>query len=203
MKRLVALMMCAVGLCAAAQFPNLPYNPDENGDGLIGVVDLQGLLSNYGNDFSAAILNDDSTIAILDQGIGTYVSCRTTCASLPGSWSLVDIESAGNILDQMGGVTYAWCGIPGDPGNISLVNALGNLFPNQTTGLQSNWRCFCQAKQLHRVAIFTCTSSCDDGIEALDACVNEKAAQGWYPMEQSQQQVNNICFWQPMWRWAE
>ena len=41
-------MMCAVSLGAAAQFPNLPYNPDENGDGLIGVVDLQGLLALYG-----------------------------------------------------------------------------------------------------------------------------------------------------------
>ena len=28
-------------LGAAAQFPSLPYNPDENGDGLIGVTDLQ------------------------------------------------------------------------------------------------------------------------------------------------------------------
>ena len=41
-------MMCAVSLGVAAQFPDLPYNPDENGDGLIGVVDLQGLLSFYG-----------------------------------------------------------------------------------------------------------------------------------------------------------
>ena len=48
MKRLIALMMCAVSLGANAQFPNLPYNPDENGDGLIGVTDLQGVLSLYG-----------------------------------------------------------------------------------------------------------------------------------------------------------
>ena len=30
---------------------HLPYNPDDNGDGLIGVADLQGLLANYGNEF--------------------------------------------------------------------------------------------------------------------------------------------------------
>ena len=41
-----------------AQFPSLPYNPDENGDGLIGVV-LQGLLANYGNEFASAVISED------------------------------------------------------------------------------------------------------------------------------------------------
>ena len=59
MKRLIALMLCAVSLGAEAQFPNLPYNPDENADGLIGVVDLQGLLSNYGNEFASAVVSED------------------------------------------------------------------------------------------------------------------------------------------------
>ena len=55
MRRLVALMMCAVSLGATAQFPSLPYNPDENGDMLIGVVDLQALLANYGKNFQALL----------------------------------------------------------------------------------------------------------------------------------------------------
>ena len=51
MKRLVALMMCAVSLGAAAQI-TYPYNPDGNADGDIAVGDLQDFLVTYGNPFS-------------------------------------------------------------------------------------------------------------------------------------------------------
>ena len=47
MRQLLALMMCAVSLGAAAQNNN-SYNPDGNGDGIIGVSDLQDLLALYG-----------------------------------------------------------------------------------------------------------------------------------------------------------
>ena len=53
MKQLVALMMCAVSLGAAAQSTiTYPYNPDGNADSLIGVSDIQDLLSGYGLPFS-------------------------------------------------------------------------------------------------------------------------------------------------------
>ena len=51
MKRLVALMICAVSLGAAAQI-TYPYNPDGNADSLIGVSDLQDVLSTFGLPFS-------------------------------------------------------------------------------------------------------------------------------------------------------
>lgn len=51
MKYFLTASALLFSLVVAAQFPNLPYNPDENGDGLIGVVDLQGLLANYGTEF--------------------------------------------------------------------------------------------------------------------------------------------------------
>ena len=50
MKRLIALMMCAVSFGAAAQV-TYPYNPDEDGNGQIAVGDLQGILATYGNAF--------------------------------------------------------------------------------------------------------------------------------------------------------
>ena len=83
MKRLIALMMCAVSLGAAAQFPNLPYNPDENGDGLIGVVDLQGLLSNYGNEFAGVVVSEDGESAIVYMGEMAYSLCSQGCKRLP------------------------------------------------------------------------------------------------------------------------
>ena len=72
MKPFVALMMFAVSLGVAAQFPNLPYNPDENGDGFIGVADLQGLLSNYGDEFDTAVLSADGESAIVYIGDVAY-----------------------------------------------------------------------------------------------------------------------------------
>ena len=60
MKRLVALMMCAVSLGAAAQSTiTYPYNPDGNADALIGVTDLQDMLSTYGGAFSPSEIQID------------------------------------------------------------------------------------------------------------------------------------------------
>ena len=61
MKRLdVAFMMCAVshtfGACSTihTSYAN-PYNPDGNADALIGVTDLQDMLSVYGGAFLQVI----------------------------------------------------------------------------------------------------------------------------------------------------
>ena len=58
-RTLAALLFVALTTESAAQSFPLPYNPDENGDGLIGVADLQGLLSNYGSEFSGAVISED------------------------------------------------------------------------------------------------------------------------------------------------
>ncbi len=63
MKRLVTLMMCAVSFGAVAQI-TYPYNPDGNADTLIGVTDLQDLLSTYGGAFSPSEIQID--------GVGLY-----------------------------------------------------------------------------------------------------------------------------------
>ena len=63
MKRLISLMMCAVSFGATAQV-TYPYNPDGNADTLIGVTDLQDLLTNYGQPFlPSEILVGDSTLS--------------------------------------------------------------------------------------------------------------------------------------------
>ena len=46
----------------------LPYNPDGNNDQLIGVSDLQDLLAIYGTEFSAAVVSDDGSSAIVNLG---------------------------------------------------------------------------------------------------------------------------------------
>ena len=60
MKRLVTLMMCAVSLGAAAQSTiTYPYNPDGNADALIGMTDLQDMLSVYGGAFAPSEIQID------------------------------------------------------------------------------------------------------------------------------------------------
>lgn len=53
MKRLLSLMLFFVSLVSVAQI-TYPYNPDGNADSLIGVADMQDLLTNYGLPFSPA-----------------------------------------------------------------------------------------------------------------------------------------------------
>ncbi|MDB0025037.1 hypothetical protein N9D95_00650 [Flavobacteriales bacterium] len=221
MKRLVALMMCAVSLGAAAQFPSLPYNPDENGDMLIGVVDLQALLANYGQEFSSAVVSENGESAIVFMGDMAYAHCKYSCKQLPGYWSLPNLEDLVpvwsevyneespntwlyadqlNMLDGNGpGPQYLYPFFKGNEPNPS-----GRYVELAVNGFSTEMRCYCAAKQLPRVEYVTCKASCSEGYAALDACVNEKVAEGWYPLQsQRQQQVYNDCFWQPLWRWAE
>ena len=83
MKRFVAMMICAVSL--GQRNSSLPYNPDENGDMLIGVVDLQALLANYGQEFSSAVVSEDGGHAIVGVGSLTYFDCLFACIT---PWSL-------------------------------------------------------------------------------------------------------------------
>ena len=112
MKRLVALMMCAVSLGAAAQSTiTYPYNPDGNADSLIGASDIQDLLSVYGLPFSPSeIVLDGQTLttvltqlqnsidslsglaggggSVLDMPLGTVLPIATE--SVPEGWMLCD-----------------------------------------------------------------------------------------------------------------
>ncbi|MGB1481391.1 MAG: phage tail protein [Flavobacteriales bacterium] len=127
MKRLVALLMCAVSLGASAQV-TYPYNPDEDGNGQIAVGDLQGILATYGNEFSPSeILVDGETLttvltqlqnsidslsgltggggSVLDMPLGTILPIATE--SVPEGWMLCDgreisIEEYQGLYDLIG-----------------------------------------------------------------------------------------------------
>ena len=86
MKHLLTLTALLISSLAMGQFPNLPYNPDDNGDGLIGVADLQGLLANYGNEFVGAVSSNGA--AMVEMGELNKPECMTACHSLPGNWTI-------------------------------------------------------------------------------------------------------------------
>tara|TARA_B110000003_G_scaffold38667_1_gene35406 strand:+ start:3008 stop:4093 length:1086 start_codon:yes stop_codon:yes gene_type:complete len=101
MKRLIALMICAVSLGAAAQieYP-FPYNPDSDNSGWIGLSDLLSLLAVYNTDFEPSSWQTDSLSAHVDLGeTMTYLECINACNKLPGAWRLVSLDEFGRALD--------------------------------------------------------------------------------------------------------
>ena len=204
-------MMCAVSLGAAAQFPNLPYNPDENGDGLIGVVDLQGLLANYGSEFSGAVLSEDGESAITYMGEMAYPLCAMACENLPGMWHMAKMTELALVWNEVYTTnenTYTWVGNNEkrvfDNSNEFLVfysNSGGadyhNLVATQRPG--HSYRCYCASRQLPRVEYELYYSvSYNDFVEGCQTLTEA----GWFPIQGSPSTGNGI-FSQAFWRWAE
>ena len=65
MKRLIALMMCAVSLGATAQI-SYPFNPDADGNGFVGVSDILEGISTYDTFFSPEEIQVGDTMALSD-----------------------------------------------------------------------------------------------------------------------------------------
>ena len=181
MNRILSLLvLLALTTMAQAQSPYLPYNPDENADGLIGVADLQGLLSAYGSEFSSAILSDNGNIAVVEVGSLNYYLCRSACASLPGAWSLVNENSVGLILNQIGGGEAWFEPMYTESWQHEAFKITGSGNPNPDNA-QNEHQCFCYAKQRPRVEYSYCSGGTPSE-EAFNQCINEKLAQGWYPL---------------------
>lgn len=212
MKDVFTLAIALASVCAHAQFPNLPYNPDENGDGLIGVVDLQGLLANYGSTFEGAILSTDGNTAAVEVGSMNYLTCKSTCAALPGVWDIIDDNSAGLVLPTL--TSDAWLNLQSY--NYNSGNGGGDaiayvLKPGAETGslFESGWdntlKCFCVAKQRPRVEWSYCEHAGNYSFSALPSniedCYNQKLEEGWYPL--GGPSVGQSSISQSFWRWAE
>ena len=215
MKRLIALTMCAVSLGAAAQFPNLPYNPDENGDGLIGVTDLQGLLSNYGSEFSSAVTSDGvALIRLEDEG---RIECSTNCEDLPGPWSSIDLETAEKHFDLLQQLVAASAQYNSGPQNYFWSDgATSQSAAKYFTGdeEQARWSiisyydkaaCICFIKERPKIEWSYCEhygTSYDDALPSkIEECYNQKLEGGWYPL--GGPSVGQLSISQSFWRWAE
>ena len=217
MKRLVALMMCAVSLGAAAQFPNLPYNPDDNADGLIGVADLQTLLANYGQEFSSAVVSEDGESAIVYMELLGYFECEYACEQLPGFWQMPrpkDLVPVFSELNTGACCTSVWVSFEG----INTNNFNPGKWPvYQHSPLETQIEisqaapgylnhCYCAAKQLPRVEYDYCRvdDMNNDGAHSqLKTCINSKLQDGWQLFGSSRDGEDFSVLIQAFWRWAE
>ena len=216
MKQLLALMMCALSLGAAAQFPNLPYNPDDNGDGFIGVYDLQSLLAMYGSEFASALLSNDSTYAVMDVGATNYFSCSMKCSELPGDWTILTSDALALVYNQIYPPSTgqsAWLdsrqriSTEGTAQYVSSWTSTGNWMAIHDAGntLNASRQCFCSTKQVPRVQYDYCLASTDnvvDGLQELKECVDSKLMDGWQLLGPSSQGSGQEVL-QTFWRWAE
>ena len=219
MNRILSLLvLLAFSTMAQAQSPYLPYNPDENADGLIGVADLQGLLTAYGSEFSSAILSDNGNIAVVEVGNLNYYKCRSTCASLPGAWSIVNENSVGLVLNEIDYLAFFESRYVSGSGNAySYVDSHGESYNSTGASADTERECFCYAKQRPRVEYSYCSGG-EPSEEAFNQCISEKLAQGWYPlsgfpMEHSRQAGGTSAYYNgtsydsqthaSFWRWEQ
>ena len=190
MKHLFTLVIWVASSLAMAQIPDLPYNPDENGDGLIGVVDLQGLLANYGNEFASAVVSEDGESAIVYMGDMGYYECEHSCNQLPGFWSLPSGADLVPVFSDLNlNYTYTWLSMTDFiefPYNRAPyyegASSISNRHVGGTVDVGSNYFCYCTAKQLPRVEYSICSYSTTNlGLAnsiQIQSCCEEKVAEG-------------------------
>lgn len=183
MNRILSLLVLwAFTTMAQAQSPYLPYNPDENADGLIGVADLQGLLSLYGSEFSSVVLSEDSSVALYHAGTVPYFQCLATCASLPGRWELITPSAVGLVLEEIvPSDEYGYYQDDFDDDKIPLFRGNGVVAWESWDNSGMERHCICETQQRPRVEYSYCSGGAPSE-DALNQCISEKLAEGWYPL---------------------
>jgi hypothetical protein len=221
MKHLLTISALLISSLAMGQWPSLPYNPDDNADGLIGVADLQALLANYGNEFASAVVSEDGESAIVYMGELGYPQCKYSCDHLPGFWFLPEVEDLVPVWDEVvnnSSEQNTWLkpleyrnSSTNPPINATYptpliyryLNSGEDEFYNQWLKALDNseYRCYCAAKQLPRVEYSAC-----EGSNIQDCCAS-KVSEGWYPLgNPTSAPQNNSPYYrwnQSFWRWAE
>ena len=79
MKHLLACLAILAAFNVTAQVDGfqLPYNPDSEPDGYIGVGDVLQVLAIFGSQWNASdiYLNDDSTTMVMNVGQASHLEC--------------------------------------------------------------------------------------------------------------------------------
>ena len=217
MKYLITLLIAALSLNAFSQVSlPFPYNPDSDGDQLIGVTDLQSLLSSYGQEFLSGSFqfSGDSTLALTNVGVLDYFTCKRSCKQLDGQWEVLRFENVILLSEQLESFAVAnqTSGFHTDQMERLEVGSDGNVYFNLDTNMWGTnggdaWleerNCVCQTSTVPYIEYSLCTStySFDDLLD----CVNTKLSEGWLPLGGitrggNASLVRNV---QAFWRWAE
>ena len=206
MKYFITLLIAALSLNAFGQsFPPLPYNPDQNGDGLIGASDLQDLLAVYGLVFEpfALSISETNESALISLGIRNRLDCERDCSSLPGPWSVMTVSSYAVHHDLVHSILAptdeAWIEpLIGGNGSQDFISqyitgegAIGNasyLYIDDTIAGDDDY-CFCSVTQIPKVEFHQISDS------EFDDLKEELSNEGWRLQSSN---AGKVYFW----RWA-
>ena len=227
MKHLLACLAILAAFNVTAQVDGfqLPYNPDSEPDGYIGVNDILEVLSIFGSEFNLPVMNNDSTSAIVeapftnDQTLGANRSihgCRAYCKSLPGNWratTITDIEEHWEVIFPASSSTTVWVNDPSNQYEQRSMSLAPDVCDQPTTtcgrpgsvlNLASNVnpKCFCATHERPKVEYSICKNTVYQG--PFEQCCSSKVAEGWYPLSTNPVSGGSSAeFGQAFWRWAD
>jgi len=92
-------MLAAFNVTAQVDGFQMPYNPDSEPDGYIGVADVLEVLSIFGSQWNASdiYLSNDNSSMTMYVGELNYPACLAACDDLPSNWRLADLLDFGKI----------------------------------------------------------------------------------------------------------
>ena len=206
MRYLITVVIAALSLNAFGQgIPQLPYNPDENGDGLIGVPDLQALLAQYSLEFNSAVLSDDAQSAIVYMGEMAHPVCTQACDNLPGFWHMSTMADLGLVWDEIisSSGNPTWSNYPKEGVFFPNTDVYDyHYLENQDHSVIKNpfylFKCYCAAHEAPKVEYSRCVGYGSDAITECMECVQQNLLLGWQLLQPGGSP--NV---QDLWRWAE
>lgn len=215
----MAFLFCA---CVEAQtgLVEFPYNPDSDGDDIIGVIDLLDLLVLFGDEFDEESLyvNDEDSEAVYHiVGDWTYGMCEAKCRELPsGKWRMIDYDTWANFYSEIeemciAGTNKAWLRetpIESFSHTYPLPFIFGDYDVKGRLGfgqIDLTATCACETHERPKVEYSICAG------QTIGACAEEKVANGWYPLSgitsnptsNGSANYTSQAVYQAFWRWAE
>jgi hypothetical protein len=212
MRHLLTSLALLATFAAAGQVDGfqLPYNPDVEPDGFIGINDVLAILPLYGQEYSSSDLavNADSSSMLIYVGEMNYATCAHHCKHLlANNWRLAELEDLG--VDYYWAQSYEPWVSRTDP----MINS-GFVSSNQAPFLRDDGDlgglssfnvvkgCICATHERRQIQYTACS---DGGSYAnygmIEACISEKLQEGWYPLGPLQLGTSTVA--QSFWRWAE
>ena len=210
MKNLLACLAVFAAFNVSAQVNGfqLPYNPDVEPDGFIGVSDVLALLPLYGQEFSPNNLHltpDSTNLAIEVSTDASWFECHSQCATLEGSWRVMTDSDIGKHWELLVDNDFYWVEWPEPPvwdrGVVMHKNVSGYI---SAADLDESHRCVCttQERPRHEYLVIDTNYPLYDSEEEMQALLDDKALEGWLMMPAPIARGLRSEFVY-LWRWAE
>ena len=210
MKHLLACLAILAAFNVTAQVDGfqLPYNPDSEPDGYIGVGDVLEVLSIFGSEWNASdiYMSNDNSSMTMYVGEMNYHNCLAACSQLGGDWRLSTFKDFAPILDTLGLETNQklWLNdLSAEKGGSEtkrltwISDSGGYTIVTTPNGFYYNYGCYCSTHERPKVEYSICVGYGSGAWSDLEECGQLKVAEGWYPLG------SNDGASQAFWRWAD